>query len=209
MTKIKMCGITNKIDALNAASLGIDMLGFVFYKKSKRYLIPSTAEDIINELPPKIAKVGVFVDEKREDVIKIAEDVFLDTLQFHGDETPEYCALAAQSTGLPVIKAFRVSDEKALEAMPQYLESVSYFLLDAYVAGEPGGTGEIFNWDIALKAKEMGKPVFLAGGLTPENVAQAIKIARPYAVDVSSGVEERPGKKDYRKIEAFIRAVKT
>ncbi len=203
MTKLKICGITNKVDALVAMELGVDMLGFVFYKKSKRYLTPAMAEDIINELPPKIAKVGVFLGEKKEDVIKIAEDVFLDTLQFHGDETPEYCSFFMPK--YKVIKAFRVKDRGSLKQVNDY--NTNYYLFDTYADESAGGTGTAFDWSI-LKDFKILKPIILSGGLEPDNVGRAIKELVPFAVDVSSGVESAPGKKDHAKVRAFIAAAK-
>ena len=203
MTKIKICGITNKIDALAATELGVDMLGFVFYKKSKRYVIPAMAEDIINELPPFIGRVGIFVDEKREDVIKIAEDASLDMLQFHGSESPEYCSYFR---GLyKVIKAFRVKERGDLKTVNDY--DTDYYLFDTYVDGRAGGTGKKFDWNI-LKDFEILKPVILSGGLDPDNVGRAIKELAPYGVDVSSGVESAPGKKDARLLKKFVANVR-
>ena len=203
MTKIKICGITNKIDALAASELGVDMLGFVFYKKSKRYVAPSMAEDIINELPPFIGRVGIFVDEAREDVIKIAEDVGLDMLQFHGKESPEYCASFRDE--YKVIKAFRVNTKSDLRTVNDY--DTDYYLFDAYKSNCAGGTGETFDWNI-LKDFEILKPFILSGGLDPDNVYLAIKELAPYAVDVSSGVESAPGKKDARLLKKFVANVR-
>ena len=203
MTKIKICGITNKIDALNAASLGVDMLGFVFYEKSKRYVEPKVAEDIINELPPSIRKVGVFVDEGKDTVLEIAQDTLLDTLQFHGDETPEYCASFKEK--YKVIKAFRLKDKNDLKKINDY--GTDLFLLDTYKRDSIGGTGETFDWKI-LKDFEILKPMILSGGLTPANVGSAIKEVAPYGVDVSTGIEELPGKKSAELMKKFVENVR-
>ncbi|MDP3804610.1 MAG: phosphoribosylanthranilate isomerase [Candidatus Omnitrophota bacterium] len=203
MTRIKICGITNKTDAVNAAGLGVDMLGFVFYKKSTRYVSAATAEDIINELPFSIGKVGVFVNEPKEDVIKIAEDAGLNMLQFHGDETPEYCNSFKDK--YKVIKAFRLNDRNDLKKINDY--DTDFYLLDTYKADSIGGTGETFDWKI-LNDFEILKPVILSGGLTPENVSAAIKEVAPYAVDVSTGVEASPGKKDLTLMKKFAEFVR-
>ncbi len=199
MTKVKICGITNKMDALGASALGVDMLGFVFYKDSKRYVEPRVAEDIVNELPQSVKRVGVFVNEDRTKVLEIAQDVSLDILQFHGDETPEYCR---SFRGVyKVIKAFRLKDKEGLKKVNEY--DVDFYLFDTLKSGLPGGTGEVFNWEL-LKDFEVLKPVILSGGLTPQNVQAAIKEVSPYAVDVSTGVEKAPGRKDQELMKKFI-----
>ncbi|MFA6320887.1 MAG: phosphoribosylanthranilate isomerase [Candidatus Omnitrophota bacterium] len=203
MTKIKICGITNKVDALAAAELGVDMLGFVFYNKSTRYVGSPEVEDIINELPAKVAKVGVFVNESRENVIRIAEDTLLDTLQFHGDETPEYCSYFKPK--YKVIKAFRLKTKADLKKVNDY--DVDYYLFDTYQSDCIGGTGKRFDWTM-LKDFELLKPVILSGGLDPDNVRYAIKEVAPFAVDVSSGVESAPGKKDAKKLKKFVENVR-
>ena len=199
MTLIKICGITNKIDAVNAAGLGVDMLGFVFYKKSQRYVDQNTVRQIINELPDSIVKVGVFVNEDIDKVRAISEDVALDSLQFHGDETPEYCG--AFKGNYKVIKAFRILDKKDIAPINSY--DVDYFLVDTHKHGSFGGTGETFDWKM-LKDFEFLKPVILSGGLNPGNVACAISEVVPYGVDVSTGVEEHPGKKSLKLLKSFV-----
>jgi phosphoribosylanthranilate isomerase len=199
MALIKICGITNKIDALNASSLRVDMLGFVFYKKSKRCVDTAVAEDIINELPPGIARVGVFVDEDPEIVRSVAVDAGLDTLQFHGSETPEYCASFRKD--YKVIKAFRIKDKDDLKKINVY--DADYYLLDTYRPDSIGGTGEVFDWKI-LKDFELLRPVILSGGLNPSNVRLAIESVVPYGVDVSSGIESKPGKKDEALMKSFV-----
>ena len=201
--KIKICGITNKIDAVNAAGLSVDMLGFVFYKRSKRCVEPAVATEIINELPPGIARVGVFVDEAPEKIRSIAEASGLDTLQFHGSETPEFCSSFRKD--YKVIKAFRVKARQDLKKINDY--DVDYYLLDAYKADTPGGTGEVFDWKI-LRDFELLKPVILSGGLDAANVGDAIAEVAPYGVDVSSGVETKPGKKDVELMNRFVEKVR-
>ncbi|MFA6141664.1 MAG: phosphoribosylanthranilate isomerase [Candidatus Omnitrophota bacterium] len=203
MTKIKICGITNKRDAVGAADLGVDMLGFIFYKNSKRYVEPAMAEDIINELPPRIGKVGVFVDETRQNVISAAEDAGLNMLQFHGNETPEYCAFFKGK--YRVIKAFRISTKDDLKHVNDY--DADFVLFDTHKADSIGGTGEIFDWK-TLKDFEVLRPVILSGGLTPANISSGIKEVAPYAVDVSTGVESSPGKKDMILIKKFVENVR-
>jgi phosphoribosylanthranilate isomerase len=203
MTRIKICGITNKVDAIEASTLGVDMLGFVFYAKSKRYVEPRTVSDISNELPFGIAKAGVFVNESKEKVLQIAEDASLDILQFHGDETPGYCSGFRDK--YKIIKAFRLKDKKDLKIVNDY--DVDFYLFDTYKTGTAGGTGETFDWKI-LKDFEILKPVFLSGGLSPANVVQAIRELAPYGVDVSTGVEERPGKKDLKLMKKFVENVR-
>jgi phosphoribosylanthranilate isomerase len=199
---VKICGLTNLPDALGASEAGADALGFVFYEASPRYVSIESAAIITRELPPAIVKVGVFVNAPEEIVGRAVSECGLNLLQFHGDESPEYCL----QFGLMSMKAFRVSDAASLERLPDY--PTDAWLLDAFSPNQLGGTGEKFNWDLALGAQKLGRPIFLAGGLTPENVGEAIRRARPYAVDVSSGVEAAPGKKDLNKVRAFIRAAK-
>jgi len=198
---VKICGITNPEDALAAIALGADALGFVFYTRSPRRVTPEQAAAIVSRLPPFIAKVGVFVDEKLERVQEIMNLCSLDYAQLHGSESPEYC----QKLGHRAIKAFRVNDESILEQLSDY--KVVAILLDSYNPDMFGGTGRAFNWEIAARAAR-SNCVILSGGLTPQNVAQAIKIVKPYAVDVSSGVEASQGKKDHAKLKAFIQTVR-
>ena len=199
---VKICGITNSADALAAVEAGADAIGLMFYEPSPRNVSLETAAKIARELPPSIVKVGVFVNATEQIVSQAISECGLNIAQFHGDETPEFCSLFPVMT----IKAFRIRDTGSLQAMPDY--ETDAWLLDAYSPGKPGGTGEKFNWDIAVEAGKLGKPIFLAGGLTAENVAEAIQKVRPYAVDVSSGVESAPGKKDRAKLRAFVTAAK-
>jgi len=207
MVRIKICGITNEKDALWAVNLGADYLGFNFYRNSPRKISPKLGAQIIGKLPSFTQPVGVFLNEEIKTVKRIAEKCRLNMVQLHGEETPEYCReLQAQSPRVRIIKAFRIRDKENLEEMEQY--GVDYYLLDSYVPGIEGGTGEIFNWDLAVEAKQFGKPVFLAGGLTPENVVQAIEKVNPYGVDVASGVERTPRRKDYGLMREFINRVR-
>jgi len=198
--KVKICGITNLDDALAAVDAGAAALGFMFYESSPRHVSLTTAADIIRQLPPFIARVGVFVNPDGALVKKTIEVCGVDTLQFHGEEAPQFCRMF----GLKTIKAFRVQGQESLSELRNY--ATDAWLLDSFVAGVRGGTGATFHWELALEAKKLGRPVILAGGLTSENVAEAVHQVRPYAVDVSSGVESSPGKKDPAKVRAFIAA---
>ncbi|HOW34875.1 MAG TPA: phosphoribosylanthranilate isomerase [Candidatus Omnitrophota bacterium] len=196
--KTKICGITNTEDALLAASLGVWALGFIFYKKSPRFVSPSKAQRIIQILPPFVTPVGVFVDQKEGAVRDIAEFCGLNTLQFHGDETPQYCQ---RFKSYKVIKAFRVHDKFDISGLSQY--PVCAYLFDAHQENVYGGSGKTFNWEI-IAGKKLSKPVILSGGLCAENIAAAITTVKPYAVDVSSGVESVPGKKDEKLLVEFL-----
>jgi len=201
MVRVKICGITTVEDALHAAASGADALGFVFFDKSPRCVTPAAAREIITELPPFITAVGLFVNEAPERIGQIVESCGLDLIQLHGDEPPEACLFPPRR----VIKALRVRDAASLAGHEAY--QVSALLLDAWVAGTYGGTGHTFSWEQAAKVAGE-RPVVLAGGLTPENVAQAVREVHPWAVDVSSGVESTPGRKDPAKVAAFIRNAK-
>ncbi len=209
--RVKICGITTVEDAIMAAGAGADAIGFVFHEKSPRYIGPPEVRDIVMKLPPFITTVGVFVNEDLGRVREIASEAGLGAVQLHGAETPTYCA----SMGISVIKAFRVRGEEDLEALGSYEGKVSAFLLDTYKKGLMGGTGETFDWNLALKASKREikgalkpTPLIISGGLKPHNVAMAVKKVRPYAVDVSSGVESGPGRKDRDKVLRFIREAK-
>ena len=202
MVKIKICGITNLADALLAAELGADALGFIFYPQSPRKVDPEMARAIIAQLPPFVAAVGVFVDEEAAMVRDLAARVGLDWVQLHGQESPEYC----RGLGCKVIKGFRIRDEASLRLLADYQGAAQALLLDTYKKGQAGGTGESFDWRLAREARKYGR-IILAGGLRPENVAQAIAAAQPDAVDAASGTEASPGKKDPVKLRAFFKAV--
>ena len=201
-TRVKICGITNLVDAQAAIEAGADALGFIFHAQSPRYVTVEQATEIAKLIPPFIMRVGVFVDAPEAFIQRAISGAGLAMLQFHGDEAPEACL----RYGLMSMKAFRMKDESTLAQIPKY--PTDAYLLDAYSPTAPGGTGHTFNWDLALEAQKFGKPIFLSGGLTPENVAEAIHKVDPFGVDVSSGVESSPGKKDHRKIRAFIAAAK-
>lgn len=204
MTKVKICGITNLEDGLNAVKLGADYVGFVFYEKSPRNVSFRQAWEISQELG-KVKKVGLFVNETPENVMAISDFVGLEVLQFHGDENPQYC-LGLAGIADETWKAIRVEDEGSLAQIQAY-ESIDAFVLDAHVDGKMGGTGSTFDWELAKKARVYNKRIILAGGLDSSNVREAIRIVQPYAVDVSSGVEEAKGKKSYEKMREFIEAV--
>jgi phosphoribosylanthranilate isomerase len=199
---VKICGITNVEDGLAAAAAGADALGFIFYEQSPRYVPVEKAATVIRDLPAPIVKVGVFVDADEDTVYRAIRECGLNLLQFHGSESPEYCV----QFGLMSMKAFQVRDALSLTRLTDF--KTDAWLLDAYSPNKLGGTGEKFNWDLAIEARKLGRPIFLAGGLTSENVAEAVRQVEPYAVDVSSGVEASPGKKDYGKVKAFIDAAK-
>jgi phosphoribosylanthranilate isomerase len=202
MVKVKICGITSLEDALSAVEAGADALGFVFYHRSPRHILPEQAADIIRNLPPFVQTVGLFVDEELPIVNQTADQCGLDIIQLHGAEPPAYCG----SVRRRVVKAFRVKDSTTLDSLVQY--HVSGCLLDAWSPAAPGGTGQTFNWEIAAEAVRRGHRIILAGGLTPDNVAESIRQVRPYAVDVSSGVESAPGRKDTIKVSRFIELAK-
>jgi phosphoribosylanthranilate isomerase len=200
--KVKICGITRMKDAIAAVDAGADALGFVFYERSPRFLSTHAAAEIIRELPPFIAKVGVFVDAGQETVERARSVCGLDTLQFHGEESPEFC----ERFGVKAIKAFRVRGPETIEQAKRYRHVA--WLLDSFVPGELGGTGATFNWDLAREAGKFSRMIILAGGLSPDSVTEAVRQAKPFAVDVSSGVESAPGQKDAQKVRAFIAAAK-
>ena len=205
MAKVKICGVTNLEDALIVTNIGADFVGFNFYPASPRKISEKLCKEIVQKLPPFILPVGVFVDEELENLKKTAKKCSLKMIQLHGSESPEYCKQVFDETSIPVMKAFRIENESSIEAIKPYLEAVNYLLLDAYVPGEPGGTGESFNWELAVRIKDLNKPFFLAGGLTPENVSEAISKVQPFGVDVASGVERLPRRKDYDKVNKFVR----
>ena len=202
MVKVKICGITNLEDAFVAAKAGADALGFVFFHKSPRHIFPEQAAGIISRLPPFVQTVGLFVNEDLATVNATADLCGLDLVQLHGEETPEYCHLVNRR----VIKAFRVKAMTSLADMKNYRVAAS--LLDAWSPTAHGGTGKTFNWEIAAAAVSSER-IILAGGLTPENVGGAIVAVKPYAVDVSSGVESAPGKKDAELIQRFFRSIRS
>ena len=201
MVKVKICGITNGDDAQVAVAAGADALGFVMYRKSPRWVEPSVARSIIASLPPFVLPVGVFVNEDAATVRTLMDECGFALAQLHGDETAAYC----QQLGRPVLKALRVKDRGSFLALAEFQgrASVRGFLLDAFSDHAYGGTGHRVDWTLAAEAAR-SVPVLLAGGLTPSNVAEAVRLVRPYGVDVSSGVEQSAGKKDHHKLKAFI-----
>lgn len=202
MVKVKICGITNLEDALFSYFAGAGALGFVFYKKSPRYIHPRQAENISKILPKKILRVGVFVDEKMSTVRRIAREVRLDMLQFHGQESPAYCR---KFKDYKVIKAFRIGKKEDLDKVLQY--KTFAYLFDSFSNTSLGGTGKKFNWKILAQAVRMKPVVFISGGLTSGNVIKAVSLLKPDWVDVSSSLESSSGKKDYRKVKRFIQAL--
>lgn len=200
--RVKICGITNSADAFAAVEAGADALGFVFYQDSPRAISPGKAADIIRKVPPFIITVGVFVNENPRQIEEIISLTHIGVVQLHGSERPEACYFSR-----PAIKAIRVKSLDSLDPLIHYQGNVSAFLLDTFSPGVLGGTGQIFNWDIAAYAKQFG-PIILAGGLTPTNISDAVRHVRPYGVDVSSGVESEKGKKDHQKIKSFIELAK-
>ena len=200
MTWIKICGITNLQDALQAATLGVDALGFIF-APSLRRIDPSGAREIIRSLPPSVFKIGVFVNEELPEVRRIADYCGLNKVQFHGQETPEYC----RQVSLPVIKAVRVKNLESLQEMAKY--PFASILLDAWSSDQAGSTGKPFGWEMALEARQK-RNFILSGGLNSMNVYRAIEKLRPVGVDVCSGVEQIPRKKDLWKMIDFVKEVR-
>jgi phosphoribosylanthranilate isomerase len=203
MVRVKICGVTNGRDTRAACDLGAYALGFNFYEKSPRAIAPAEAWKLRQSLPVAVQAVGVFVNWEPTAVVALAKSLRLSAVQLHGDENPRHAAFCAKS--LPVIKAFQVSGDLSLADLGKFRE-VSGFLLDAAVTGQYGGTGHTTDWAFARRAAA-SRPIILAGGLTPENVADAIRFVRPYAVDVASGVESWPGKKDHGKMREFFQEV--
>ena len=202
MVRVKICGITNREDAACAVAHGADALGFNFYPRSPRCISPEGAGHIIRALPPFVTPVGVFVNETRDRIEATVASAGLRAIQLHGDEPPDACV----GHSVPVIRAFRVGGGFDIERMRHY--PVDTYLLDTAAKGHYGGTGETFDWKIAQEAASRAR-IILAGGLTPDNVSEAVRTVRPYAVDTSSGVEAAPGKKDHRKLIAFLQIVRT
>jgi phosphoribosylanthranilate isomerase len=204
MVKVKICGITNWSDARGAVEAGADFLGFNFYRESSRYIAPVAARRIVQRLPEKVASVGVFVNEAEPEMLAIARRVGLDYVQLHGDETAEVVSRMRRS--IRVIKAIRVRESFHVAELANF-KGASSILLDGFDAQLRGGTGKSFNWKLAKSAGRK-RQIFLAGGLTPENAAEAVSAARPFAIDVCSGVESRPGKKDVARMRALVAAVR-
>jgi phosphoribosylanthranilate isomerase len=200
--QVKICGITSVADAQAVAGAGADLIGLMFYDQSPRHVTLETASEIAQSISPFVVKVGVFVNPTEELVTRAIAECNLSFLQFHGEESPEFCT----KFGVMSMKAFRVRDAESLRALEDY--NTDAWLLDAYSQGALGGTGEKFNWELAIEARKLGRPIFLAGGLTPDNVGGAVSLVRPFGVDVSSGVEISPGEKDLAKVKLFIERAK-
>ena len=202
MTQVKICGITNLEDARVAVEAGADMIGLIFYPPSPRYVAPEQACAIVEQLPPDVAAVGVFVNETPEAVMQVVEASGVHKAQLHGDEAPSVCA----ALPLPVVKAFRFTEQVRPAMMADY-HSVEAFLVEGFHEKLYGGGGAMADWRQVATLRGYGR-IILAGGLTPDNVQEAIRVAQPYAVDVGSGVEASPGKKDRRKVRAFVQQAK-
>lgn len=203
MAKVKICGITNLEDARASVDAGCDALGFVFYKKSPRYITPVKAKGIIKQLPKHIIKIGVFVDGKEKTIRKIAKTCRLNMLQFHGSESPEFCA---RFKGYKIIKAFRVKNRLDAKNILKY--NPFAFLFDTFVKSKIGGTGKNFDWRLIRHIDGIRRPIFLSGGLNEDNVKKAIEAVSPDWVDASSSLEKIPGKKNPIKVRNFIKAAK-
>lgn len=202
--KVKICGLTSVDDAMACVEAGADALGLNFYPPSPRFVTPERAAQITRHLPPFVARVGLFVNADADTVRRTIAACGINTLQFHGDETPEFCR---QFAPMKVIKVFRMQGSQTLKLLSDFVDADAW-LLDSFHPDKPGGTGFIFNWDLARQAKDEGKPIILAGGLNPENIAEAIHEVWPYAVDVSSGVEVEKGRKDIGLVRHFIETVR-
>jgi phosphoribosylanthranilate isomerase len=206
MTAIKICGITRAEDALAAARCGAHAIGLVFYAKSPRHVTPERAAVLMRALPPFVTSVGLFVDAAADEITQTLAAARVDLLQFHGDESPAFCRRISRDSGVPYVKAVRVRPGVDLLQYARDYHDAKALLLDAFVEGAHGGTGATFDW--ALIPKNFPLPVVLSGGLTPGNVTDAIRAVRPWAVDVSSGVESSKGIKDAAKIAAFVTGVR-
>ena len=204
MVRVKICGITNAADALAAVDAGANLLGFNFYEKSARFLTQSAAAKIRTQLPKNVEAVGIFVNKPAADVAALCRSLKLHAAQLHGDEPPETVAELVRS--IPVIKAFRVEPDFPLKTLDEY-RNVFAFLFDAAHTGQYGGSGRTTDWDVARRAAKDHR-IILAGGLKVENVAAAVRIVRPYGIDVASGVESKPGKKDHGRLREFIQEVR-
>lgn len=200
-TRVKICGITRREDAWEAIRQGADAIGLVFYPPSPRALSIEKAREVVHGLPPFVTVVGLFVDEPRENVVRTLQDVRIDLIQFHGQEPPGACS----GFGRPYVKAVRMRDGIDLQQIRREYDEASALLLDTYRPGQPGGTGAVFDWSAI--PQELAGEIILAGGLDPDNVETAVRQVRPYAVDVSGGVERRKGIKDGARIAAFLRGV--
>ena len=202
-TRIKICGMTDKAEVAHAVAAGVDALGFIFVSKSPRYIDPEKAREVISAIPPFVDSVGVFMDEDQDLINEIVHYCGLTVIQLHGKESPEYC-LNFQTR---ILKALQVTPQMTPEDLTPYHDAVSGFLLDAYHKEKGGGTGETFDWSL-IDSLKIKKPLVLAGGLTVDNVGEAIHRVRPFAVDVNSGIETEPGRKDTALISKLVSEVR-
>ncbi len=203
MVKVKICGITNLEDARVSVAAGCDALGFLFYKKSPRYISVQKAKEIIKDIPKNIIKIGVFVNATETSIKQVAKECGLDILQFHGNETPEFCKKFKR---YKIIKVFRIKNKSSLRDVLKY--KVFAYLFDTYSSSKLGGTGKKFNWKLVTQLDDLKQAIFLSGGLNEKNVQAAIRAVHPQWVDASSSLESKPGKKDYRRVRKFISAAK-
>ena len=203
--KIKICGLTNKDDALNAIALNVDALGFIFYEHSPRYISPEKVETFVLDLPPFINTIGVFVNATPDYINSVIKRCKLNGIQLHGSEPPEFCT----QFSLPTIKAIPVREHSDITAIPKYKGCVNGILLDTKAENVHGGTGKTFDWGLALEAKAYDTPLILSGGINAKNIEKALKMVAPYGIDICSGVEKEPGIKDYNKMQELIGAIKT
>lgn len=207
-TRIKMCGLTREKDVVAGINADLDALGFIFYEKSPRNVEPDFVRSMVAKMPPFVECVGVFVDYEREEVQEIVEYCGLSYAQLHGHENPKYCERVERLVSpCRVIKAFRVSEKSQSDEFAPYAPVIHGYLLDTYIKGSAGGTGKTFDWNV-IQRLNLQRPVILAGGLTPENVEDALSQVQPFGVDVNSGVEVEPGIKDHARINAFVRKVR-
>lgn len=207
MTKVKICGITNLEDVLLCERFGADEIGLNFYPQSKRYVSPEEAGGLVKGLNSSVRRIGVFVNPTKEDILFARKLAGLDAVQLHGDETPEFVSEIRMDTDIEIIKAVRIRSTDDIANLREF--NADAILLDTFSTNGIGGTGETFDWDIARRASQLVKKIYLAGGLNAANIRAAIQIVKPYAVDVASGVESSPGKKDAKKLEAFINNAKS
>lgn len=206
--RIKMCGTTRREDAVCAVTLGIDALGFIFVRNSPRYVEPEHAGQLISELPPFVSRVGVFVNQSFESIKTITETAGLTQLQLHGDESRDFCReLKNWNASLSICKAFSIARGKDNPVITDYSDSVDSILFDTYVKGQDGGTGQTFDWS-CVEQLSITRPLILAGGLNPDNIEEAVRTVKPYAVDINSGVEDEPGIKNHRLLARLVATVR-
>lgn len=207
--RIKICGITRVEDAVLAEECGAWAVGFIFAKDTPRYINPENVKKITGKISEKIEKAGVFVNSSTEEILKITDIAGLTKIQLHGEETPEFCNQISALSGKDVIKAFKIKERKEIESIENYSKVISYILLDAYSENQAGGTGKTFNWDYAENSHRFNLPVILAGGLTPENIETAYYKVKPFALDISSGVEKIKGIKSPEKLYTLKKIIQT